>query len=58
MLFKYFTDKESKVSVAINPNNVKYVIDSPMGAKITFVDGIVITVTDPYLDVVARLSEQ
>lgn len=57
-MFKYFTDKDSKKSVAINPNNVKYVIDSGYGPTIVFVDGIVITVNESYLDVVARLSEQ
>jgi hypothetical protein len=56
MLFKYFTDKDSKKSIAVNPNNVKYVIDSGYGPIIVFVGGVTVTVSENYLEVVAQLS--
>jgi hypothetical protein len=55
--FKYFTNKDSGRSVAVNPDTVKCVKDSPVGATIVFTDSEYIIVTDNYLDVVSRLSE-
>lgn len=57
MMLKYFTEKDSNQSYAINPNFVKYVQDFDMGPKIVFNDSTYIIVTDSYLDTVARLNE-
>lgn len=58
MLFKYFTEKETKKSVAVNPNTVKYVFDFGLGAQIVFVDGTYLIVEGSYLNTVTILSEQ
>lgn len=58
MLFKYFTDKDSKISVAINPNNVMCVKEIGYGTTICFLDGSYVVVTEGYLETVTRLSEQ
>lgn len=58
MLFKYFTDKELNISVAVNPNNVLYVKEIGVGTTICFVDGSYIVVNELYLETVTRLSEQ
>lgn len=57
MKFKYFTNKDSNQSVAVNPDNVKYVKESPIGTTLVFDDGEYIVVTDGYMDVATRLSE-
>jgi hypothetical protein len=57
MKFKYFTNKDSGQSVAVNPDNVKYVKDSTYGTTIVFYDAEIIVVTDSYMDVVARMCE-
>lgn len=57
-MLKYFVDKDTNQSVAVNPNAVKFVRDSPMGSKIVLSDGSYIIVTDSYLEVVARLNEK
>jgi hypothetical protein len=56
-MFKFFVDKETKQSVAVNPSRVKYVRDFGQGPKLVFDDGSYIIVTDSYLDTVARLNE-
>ena len=57
MKFKYFTNKDSGHSVAVNPDAVKYVKDSPIGTTLIFADAEYILVTDEYMQVVTRLSE-
>ena len=57
-MLKYFVDKDTKQSIAVNPNAVKIVRDSPVGAKIVLNDGSYVIVTDSYLEVVARLNEK
>ena len=57
-MLKYFTDKETSGSIAINPESVKCVVDHGAGAKVVFVDGTYYHVTDSYLETVARLSER
>jgi hypothetical protein len=56
-MLKFFTEKDTRKSVAVNQNNVKYVLDFGLGPKIVFVDGEYIIVADSYLDTVARLNE-
>jgi hypothetical protein len=56
-MFKYFTDKETNQSIAVNPSRVKYVRDFGMGPKLVFDDGSYIIVMESYLDAVARLNE-
>jgi hypothetical protein len=56
-MLKYFTEKDSNQSYAVNPMYVKYVQDFGMGPKIVFHDGTYVIVTDSYLDTVARLNE-
>lgn len=58
MLFKYFTEKDSNVDLAINSNKVKCVIDAPEGTRIIFDNDTIVTVTESYLNTVTRLSEQ
>lgn len=58
MLFKYFTEKETNISVAVNPNNVLCVKEVKYGTLILFTDAVFITVNEPYLETVTRLSEQ
>lgn len=57
MKFKYFTNKDSGLSVAVNPDTVKYVKESPIGTTLVFEDGEFILVTDGYMDAATRLSE-
>jgi hypothetical protein len=57
MKFKYFIDKDSGKSVAVNPDNVKYVKDSTYGPTLVFFDAEYIVLTDDYMEVVTRLSE-
>jgi hypothetical protein len=57
-MLKYFVDKDTNQSIAVNPNAVKIVRDSPVGAKIVLNDGSYVIVTDSYLEVVARLNEK
>jgi uncharacterized protein YlzI (FlbEa/FlbD family) len=57
MKFKYFTNKDSGQSVAVNPETVKYVKESPVGTTLIFCDGEYILLTDQYMEVVTRLSE-
>jgi hypothetical protein len=56
-MLKYFTDKETRTSYAVNPTSVKYVVDFGLGPKIVFNDGSYIIVMESYLDTVARLNE-
>lgn len=58
MLMKYFTEKNTNISVAVNPNNVLYVKETKYATELFFIDSSYIAVTDSYLDTVCRLSEQ
>lgn len=58
MLFKYFTEKETNNSIAINPNNVSFVKETTNGAIINFNNGNFVFVADDYMGTVTRLSEQ
>ena len=59
MLFKYFFEKNTNSSIAINPQNVKFLRELPDGGCIiSFVDGKEVWVTDPYLETTTRLSEK
>lgn len=55
-MLKYFIDKDSQISIAINPNNVMCVKEVGYGTTIIFVDSSYVVVTDSYLETVARLS--
>jgi hypothetical protein len=57
MMLKYFTDKDSGISIAVNPNTVYCVKETGYGTTICFVNNVYITVNESYLDTVARLSE-
>ena len=57
MKFKYFTNKDSGQSVAVNPDTVKYVKDTKIGTSLVFYDTEYLLLTDDYMDVVTRLSE-
>jgi hypothetical protein len=56
-MLKYFTDKDAKISVAVNPQNVMCVKEIAYGTAICFVDSSYLVVTDSYLDTVAKLNE-
>jgi hypothetical protein len=56
-MFVYFTDKDAKISVAVNPQNVMCVKDVGYGTTLCFVDSSYVVVTESYLNTVARLSE-
>lgn len=58
MKFIYFVDKngENKVSVAVNRDLIKYVVDNKFGPTLHFVDSSVITVEGNFLGVVAQLN--
>lgn len=58
MVLKYFTDVDTKKSVAVNPNSVKCVMQTGYATKIIFDDGIVVNVEEDYKEVVAVLNEQ
>jgi hypothetical protein len=57
MRFKYFIDKEKNVSIAINPDEVYLVEDSPLGTRILFTNNSYVVVTENYMMAVTRLSE-
>ena len=57
-MLKMFIDKDTQQSVAINPNSVKFVRETPMGPKIVFNDGSYIIATDSYLEAIGRLNEK
>jgi ethanolamine utilization cobalamin adenosyltransferase len=57
MLFKYFIDKDTKTSVSVNPNRVKYVRETEYGTKIVFDDGSYVVVDEDFLGTTTRLSE-
>lgn len=58
MTLKFFTKKYSKSSIAINPNKVICVTQHVDGHAYIYSEGIDWEVTEPYLDVVARLNER
>ena len=58
MMFKYFTDKDTNQSVAINPQNVLCVKEIGHGTKIIFNDSSYVTVVESQMEAVTRLSEQ
>jgi hypothetical protein len=57
-MFKNFIDKDTQQTIAVNPNSVKIVRDTPIGAKLFFIDSSYVIVTDSYSKVVERLSEK
>jgi len=57
MRFKYFIDKEREMSIAINPDEVYLVEDSPIGTRIIFTNTSYVLVTENYMMAVTRLSE-
>jgi hypothetical protein len=57
-MLKTFIDKDTQQTIAVNPNSVKIVRDTPIGAKIIFNDSSYVIVTDSYPKVVERLSEK
>lgn len=57
-MLKYFVDKDTQQSIAVNPDSVKIVRDTPIGAKILFNDLSYVIVTDSYEATVARLNEK
>ena len=58
MLFKFFTEKETNISVAVNPNNVLSVKEIGIGTTIYFNNSSQIVIKENYLETVTRLSEQ
>lgn len=57
-MLKFFTEKNTNLSIAINPNQVVYVLDHIEGTKVTLNDGSCHFVTEDYLIVVSRLNER
>lgn len=57
-MLKFFVDKDTQQSVAINPNTVRIVREMAIGPKIVFNDGSYVVVTDSYLETVSRLNEK
>jgi hypothetical protein len=59
MLFKYFTEKNTNFSIAVNPQNVKYIRElGDGGCMISFNDGKEIKITEKLIDTATRLSEK
>lgn len=56
MLLKYFIDKATNKSIAINVNNVICITEDVWGTKIKFVDGTFCMVTESILESVAKLN--
>ena len=57
-MLKFFVDKDTQQTIAVNPTSVRIVRDTPIGAKITFNDSGYVLVTDSFLEVVTRLNEK
>ena len=57
-MLKYFVDKDTQQSVAVNPEAVRIVREMANGPKIVFNDGSYVIVTDSYLETVSRLNEK
>ena len=57
-MLKFFTDKDTQQSVAVNPDSIRVVCDLGIGPKIVFIDSSYLVVTEPFLEVVARLNER
>jgi len=58
MTLKFFSEKETNVSVAVNTDAVKYVREFQNATKIIFDDSSYLVVSDTYLEAVARLNEK
>jgi hypothetical protein len=56
-MFRYFTDKDSGISISVNPDKVYCVKETGYGTTICFVNNVYIVVTESYLETVARLNE-
>jgi hypothetical protein len=56
-MFKYFEDKDSNISVAVNSNLIICVKETNYGTTIIFNDSSYIVVKQTYLETVARLNE-
>lgn len=57
-MLKYFTDKDARQTVAVNPASVKFVRETTFGPKIVFNDGSYVIAEEPFLDVIAKLNER
>jgi flagellar biosynthesis/type III secretory pathway protein FliH len=53
-----FIDAETKTSIYVNPNNVKYVREARLGTKLEFVDDTYIIVTDDLKTCAEKLSKK
>jgi hypothetical protein len=58
MSLKFFTKKYSKSSIAVNPDKVICVTQHADGHAFIYSEGVDWEVTEPYLEVVARLNER
>jgi hypothetical protein len=57
MALKFFQDKSTNTSIAVNPDQVIFVADSPAGTIVQLTSQRVLNVVESYLDTVARLNE-
>jgi hypothetical protein len=58
IMLKYFTEKNTNASVAVNPQNVASVRESSGGCILYMVDGTVIKIMEQFLDTVTRLNDK
>jgi hypothetical protein len=56
MMFVYFTDKDSKISIAVNPNTIYCIKETGYGTTICFLNNVYNTVEESYLETVSRLN--
>ena len=57
-MLKYFVDKDTQQSVAINPDAVRFVREMAVGPKVVFNDGSYVIVTEGFPETVAKLNEK
>ena len=57
-MLKIFVEKDTNVSIAVNPENVKFVREFQGGAKIIFGDSSYVNVSESYLETISRLNEK
>ena len=53
-----FTDAETKTSVYVNPDNVKFVRETRLGTRLGFVDDTYVIVTDDPKTCAEKLSKK
>ncbi len=53
-----FTDAETKTSVYVNPDNVKFVRETRLGTRLGFVDDTYVIVTDDAKACAEKLSKK